>query len=103
MPLRAMTPLPCGRTNPMAFYLGIDGGGSKTACAVGDDVSLLASATAGPSNIVRVGETQARESLHQVVRQACAAAGITPAQVAHTTIGAAGAVNPGIAGLLRRA
>lgn len=86
----------------MPYYLGIDGGGSKTTCAVGDDTSLVATATAGPSNIVRVGETRARESLHQAVRQACQAAGITPRQVGRTCIGAAGAGRQEIAGLIRK-
>ena len=31
----------------MGYYLGIDGGGSKTTCAVGDDANLLATATEG--------------------------------------------------------
>jgi glucosamine kinase len=86
----------------VAFYLGIDSGGSKTTCAVGDDHSLLATATAGPSNVVRVGEVRARESLHQSVRQACAAAGITPLQIARTCIGAAGAVRAEILSIVRR-
>lgn len=85
----------------MSYYLGIDGGGTKTTCAVGDDAHLLASATAGPSNIVRVGELQTRESLHQVVRQACAAAGITPAQVAHTCVGGSGAARPELSDTVR--
>ncbi|MGA9978901.1 MAG: BadF/BadG/BcrA/BcrD ATPase family protein [Candidatus Sulfotelmatobacter sp.] len=86
----------------MPYYLGIDGGGTKTLCAVGDESKLLATATAGPSNVLRVGEAQARESLHQSVRQACAAAGITPAQVTHTCIGAAGAARPEVAETVRR-
>jgi glucosamine kinase len=86
----------------VAFYLGIDGGGSKTTCAVGDESSVLATVTTGASNVVRVGETQARESLRQAVRQACAAAGITPAQIVRTSIGAAGAGRPEIAGVVRR-
>ena len=81
----------------MAYYLGIDGGGTKTTCAVGDDSQLLATAIAGPSNIVRVGEAQARESLKQSVRQACAAAGITPAEVARTCVGGSGAAHPEMA------
>ncbi|PYX43660.1 MAG: ATPase, partial [Acidobacteria bacterium] len=60
----------------MRYYLGIDGGGTKTTCAVGDESHAIAIATAGASNIVRVGEVQTRESLQQAVRQACAAAGI---------------------------
>jgi glucosamine kinase len=84
------------------YYLGIDGGGSKTTSAIGDETSLLATATSGPSNVIRVGEAQARESLHQSVQQACATAGITPAQIAHTCIGAAGAARPEVVAILRR-
>lgn len=87
----------------MAFYLGIDGGGSKTTCAVGDDLTTLATSTSGPSNVVRVGEAQARESLHLGIRQACTAAGITLAQISQTCIGAAGASRAEIAGTVRRA
>lgn len=86
----------------MSYYLGIDGGGTKTTCAVGDESQLLATATAGPSNIVRVGEMQARESLHQAVRQACAAAGITSSDISCTCLGGAGAARPEIAATARR-
>ena len=86
----------------MRYYLGIDGGGTKTLCAVGDDSRLLATATTGPSNVLRVGEAQARESLHQSVSQACAAAGITPSQVTNTCIGAAGAARPEVAEIVHR-
>jgi glucosamine kinase len=87
----------------VSYYLGIDGGGTKTTCAVGDDSRLLATATAGPSNIVRVGEAQARESLHRAVFEACAGVGITPAQVARTFVGGSGAGRPELAELVRRA
>lgn len=92
----------CVKTFLVSYYLGIDGGGTKTTCAVGDESQLLATATAGPSNIVRVGEVQARESLQQSVRQACAAAGITPPQVAHTCVGGSGASRPELAAIIRR-
>lgn len=87
----------------MPYYLGIDGGGTKTTCAVGDESRLLVTATAGPSNIVRVGPEQTRESLQKCVRQACAAAGITPEQVARTCIGGSGAGHPELAARVRRA
>jgi len=35
----------------------------------------------GGSNIVRLGETQAREALHTAVRQVCATANISPAEI----------------------
>jgi len=83
------------------YYLGIDGGGTKTTCAVGDQTSLVATATAGPSNVVRVGETVARESLQQSVRQACAAAGISTEQVSYTCVGGSGAGRPELANAVR--
>ena len=85
----------------MSYYLGIDGGGTKTTCAAGDEGQTLATATAGPSNIVRVGEQQARESLHQSVGQACAAAGIKPAQIERTCVGGSGAACPELAEKVR--
>jgi glucosamine kinase len=93
----------CVRTDLVGYYLGVDGGGTKTRCAVGNDSRLLATATSGPSNIVRVGEQRARESLQQSVHQACAAAGITPGQVVHTCVGGSGAARPEIAAMVRAA
>ena len=85
----------------MPYYLGIDGGGTKTTCAAGDEIRLLARATAGPSNVVRVGEQQARQSLTHAVRQACAASGITPEQVVRTCVGGSGAARPELAAIVR--
>ena len=91
----------CAKNNLVAYFLGIDGGGTKTTCAVGDESQLLAAATAGPSNIVRVGEGKARESLHRCVRQACAAAGIVPEEVSRTCVGGSGAAQPELAEIVR--
>jgi glucosamine kinase len=91
------------RNYPVAYYLGIDGGGTKTTCAVGDEVALLATAIAGASNMVRAGEAEARRSLHRAIEQACAAAGISPQQIARTCVGAAGAGSDAIATTIRRA
>jgi glucosamine kinase len=85
----------------VAYYLGIDGGGSKTTCAVGDESSLLASFTAGPSNITRVGEVRAREALQQAIREACAAAQIHPRQVLRACAGVAGAGREEVASTVR--
>jgi N-acetylglucosamine kinase-like BadF-type ATPase len=86
----------------VAYYLGIDGGGSKTRCAVGNGSSLLATVTAGPSNITRVGEVRARESLHEAIREACAAAGIDPRQLRRACIGVAGAGREEIASVVSK-
>ncbi|MFY9559479.1 MAG: BadF/BadG/BcrA/BcrD ATPase family protein [Terriglobales bacterium] len=81
----------------MAFYLGIDGGGTKTRCALGDETTILATAVAGGSNVIRMGEAQAREALHASVREVCATAKISPSQIRGVCIGAAGAGRPEIA------
>jgi len=83
------------------YFLGIDGGGTKTTCAVGDTSRVLATATAGPGNIVRVGEERARESFLNAVRQACSAAGISPEQVVRTYVGGSGAGRPELAAIVR--
>ncbi|MGB6800925.1 MAG: BadF/BadG/BcrA/BcrD ATPase family protein, partial [Candidatus Sulfotelmatobacter sp.] len=85
----------------MAYYLGIDGGGSKTTCVVGDESSVLATVKAGASNITRVGEAAAREALQQAIREACLAAKINPQQVLCACIGAAGAGREEIASTVR--
>jgi len=85
----------------VAYYLGLDGGGSKTTCVVADDSALLATALSGPSNITRVGNDRAREALHQAIRDACVAAKINPSQLQHSCVGAAGAGREEIAKLVR--
>ncbi len=86
----------------VAYYLGIDGGGSKTTCAVGDELRILASVTAGPSNITRVGEQRARESIHQAIGTACEAAKLSPGEISRVCIGAAGAAHAEVAAALSK-
>ena len=86
----------------MAYYLGIDGGGSKTTCVVGDESSILATVTVGASNITRVGEAGAREVLQQAIREACQAAGINTRQIRRACVGAAGAGRSEIAATVRK-
>lgn len=86
----------------MAYYLGIDGGGSKTTCQIGTGDSILSMVTAGPSNITRVGEARAREALHDAIRRACDAANVHPRQLHRACIGAAGAGRGDIAAIVRR-
>jgi glucosamine kinase len=83
------------------YYLGIDGGGTKTRCLLADETAVLAKAMSGGSNIIRLGETQAREALHTTVRQACATAKISPDQIRAISIGVAGASVPEIAAKIR--
>jgi glucosamine kinase len=85
----------------MAFFLGLDGGGSKTACAVGDEESLLGIGVSAGSNIVRVGEAQARQSLHASILEACEAARVSPSEIRRACVGVAGAARAEISEVVR--
>jgi N-acetylglucosamine kinase-like BadF-type ATPase len=84
----------------VGIFLGIDGGGSKTSCVIGDENSVLGTGTSAGSNVVRIGERKAHESLSAAIRQACAAANITPAQIERTCVGIAGGALPEIASVV---
>lgn len=92
----------CVRTSAMAFYLGIDGGGTKTRCVLGDETTVLASAMTAGCSVIRVGEQAAREALHGAIRQVCQAAKVSPAEVVAVCVGATGAARPEIAEKVRR-
>jgi len=86
----------------MAFFLGIDGGGTRTSCLIGDEKSVLGSGCAGASNVLRIGKAAARTALVEVIRQACDAAKIDPAQISRTCVGVAGAARPEVAEVVHR-
>jgi glucosamine kinase len=86
----------------VSIFLGLDGGGSQTSCAIGDETLLLGSGIGAGSNVLRVGEAQARESISSAIRQACAAARVTPQQIKRTCIGVAGGARPEITEVIRR-
>ena len=85
----------------MAYYLGIDGGGTKTRCLLAGEATVLAQSMTGGCNIVRLGEQQAREALRTAIRQVCATAKVSPDQIRAICIGAAGAARPEIEAKIR--
>lgn len=86
----------------MPLFLGIDGGGTKTRCLVGDENSVLGTGSGSGSNILRVGEACAQKSLAGAIHEACVAAGVSPQQIARTCAGLSGAADDGIASLAQR-
>jgi glucosamine kinase len=84
------------------FFLGIDGGGTKTRCLIGDENVVLGSGSSSGCNIVRVGEACARDSLSGAIHEACLQAGVSPQQIARTCAGVAGAADDGVASLVQR-
>jgi len=75
----------------MPLVLAIDGGGSKTACAVARDGTVLAEFSAGPSNLVRISPEEARKALLEAMHGACRAAGVSLGEVNAVCAGLAGA------------
>ena len=69
---------------------------------MGDELLELATGVSGPSNITRVGETCARESLHHAIHEACAMARIALPHVQRACIGVAGAGREEVASVVRR-
>src|SRR5262249_5109595 len=58
---------------------------------VGDDKIVLGTATAGGSNVVRLGEEKARESLHVAIRDACMKSAVDPKKIVRSCVGVSGA------------
>lgn len=76
------------------YYLGIDGGGTKTQAVILDDQGLLVGmGTAGASNIGNVGVTQATRNIQEAVELASAEAGITSTSFETAFLGIAGVVS----------
>jgi N-acetylglucosamine kinase-like BadF-type ATPase len=86
----------------MTFVLGIDGGGSKSAAAVSDGVSVLATHVAGGCNLNSVSMECARVALGEAVRGALASAGISASDIASVCAGVAGAASPEVASSISR-
>ncbi len=62
---------------------------------------MLASAEAGPSNILRIGEERARANLLAAIGAACDKAGAAPSEIRATCAGIAGAARPEVAQRIR--
>lgn len=85
----------------MALFLGIDGGGTKTRCVVGDEHRVLGTALASSSKVQRVGEDEARRVSHAVVKEACDAAGVSAKRIEHGCIGISGFIDSSVAEWVR--
>ena len=61
----------------MPLVLGIDGGGSKTACAISRERRLLAQCETGPSNLTRTPVDEVRSNLHAAILTSCTQAQVS--------------------------
>ena len=74
----------------MAYFVGIDSGGTKTECWLGDERRVLGRARVGSAKLTRVGREVAVERLRQVLEEASRQAGVPLRRVARTCVGMAG-------------
>src|SRR5437016_1006396 len=79
----------------MKYFLGVDGGASKTAALVTNEQGkLLGNGTAGPSNHLRVGIETAARNIERAVNKALVAADVASREINWAYCGIAGADHP---------
>src|SRR5260370_5355275 len=77
------------------YYLGVDGGASKTTALVSDENgSPVGDGLAGPSNHLRVGIETASRNVERAVNKALVAADVTSREIVWAYCGIAGADHP---------
>ena len=87
----------------MAYFLAIDGGGTKTECLIGDEHKVFGSAIGNTIKIKKVGKQAAGQALNSAVAEVCEQAGITSRQLFRTCIGLAGSSIPEVIDWTREA
>ena len=87
----------------MALYLALDVGGTKTACALGDDERVLARVLGGSIKTLRVASGEARVNLEAMLLQLVSSTGADLRQVRRTCIGTSGASAPGVRAWMKQA
>ncbi len=74
----------------MAYFVALDGGGTKTECWVANASRVLGQASGPTVKLMNVGEQTATENLRTIVRDALGAAGVAGDSIACTCFGLAG-------------
>jgi glucosamine kinase len=86
----------------MSFFLGLDAGGTKTTCALGDDTQVLARAVGGSIKPLRVTIEQAQENLSAVLAEISSKTGVDLSKIAASCVGTAGVRLPQTDGWMRQ-
>ncbi len=86
----------------MAFFLGLDAGGTKTTAALGDETRVLARAVGGSIKPLRVSIEQAQENLSALLTEISRLSGIDLRQITASCVGTAGLRLPQTDGWMRQ-
>jgi N-acetylglucosamine kinase-like BadF-type ATPase len=87
----------------MAYYLGLDAGGTKTECALASEDKIFAHAAGGTIKILRASTEEAEKNLDALLQTISNQSGIPLDAIACTCIGLAGSSVPRIADWARQA
>lgn len=78
----------------MKYFLGLDIGGTKTACILADEHKELGRAQAGSAKVLRVGKAEAKLNLREVLDAVSVESGVALSDVTASCIGTSGAAVP---------
>ena len=85
----------------MAFFLGLDAGGTKTTAALGDDTRTLVRATGGSIKPLRVSLEQAQQNLAALLAEVAKQSTVDMRHIAASCVGTAGLRLPQTDGWMR--
>ena len=74
----------------MSYFVGLDSGGTKTECWLGNEERILAQAVCGTVKLTRVSRKIATERMHGLLAEVSAKAGVPLSEVTRTCVGVAG-------------
>ena len=74
----------------MSLYVGLDSGGTKTECWLGDETRILARSSTDTCKLTRVGQEVATERMQSLLREVMGAARVRRGEVTRTCVGVAG-------------
>lgn len=86
----------------MAFFLGLDAGGTKTTAALGDDTRILARASGGSIKPLRVSLDEAQKNLAALLAETSRQSGVDLQRITASCIGTAGVRLPQTDGWMRQ-
>lgn len=87
----------------MAYFLGLDAGGTKTECALAREDTVLARVSGGTIKILRASTEEAGKNLDTILQKISAQSGVSLDSIFCTCIGLAGSSVPRIANWTRQA
>lgn len=76
----------------MSFFIGIDGGGSKTKCVICDEsLNILSKGLSGPSNFLTIGTSKVADTILHLIIDCCSKQNIPLSEINGIVLGTTGA------------